>query len=350
MLAMGVPEKIHVFATDECNLKCAYCFREKYGVVDEKNLLKIAEILAGSNVRHVVIGGGEPLLVKNLEDVLKILKREDIFVELHTNCTLLNHKKLEGLQGLVDRIGIPIDTLDEKVQYMLRGYDHYVKLVKNVAKDAQKLGFEIVFHTVAFDPTEQKIPQLYYNFIAHQDFDCWKIYEYNEKLAMQSSEDSPSFKTTGDVLDYFMCEHELRTGGTDSNIAEFLLLEEKMRKYKDKKVELVGVLYADDYFFINSKGDARYYTWFAPRRMKFGNVLKDGFKTVIKNYEKMEKEFHDGGKPEEFFGTLQCMPLFARLWEGNYAQEELDEVDGRYWQKIEHLSDLWAKHVSRNGG
>ncbi|MCX6774825.1 MAG: radical SAM protein [DPANN group archaeon] len=342
---MGVPEKIHVFATDDCNLHCAYCFREKYsGAGDEKNLLKIAEILAESGVKTVVVGGGEPMLVKNLEDVFKILKKEDIFVELHTNCTLLNYKKLEGLQGLVDRIGIPIDTLDEKVQYQLRNYPGYVKLVKNVAKDAQKLGFEIVFHTVAFDPTEQKIPQLYQNFIRHQDFDCWKIYEYNEKMTMQSDENSPWFKTNQDVLD-FMCEYELRTGGTDSNVAEFLLLEEKMRKYEDKKVKLVGVLYADYYFFINSKGDAKYYTWFAPRRITVGNVLKDGFSAVIKNYKKVEKDFHDGGKPEEFFGTLQCMPLFARLWEGNYAQEELDEVDGRYWQKIEHLSDLWAKHV-----
>ncbi|MCX6774772.1 MAG: hypothetical protein NTY99_01635 [DPANN group archaeon] len=172
----------------------------------------------------------------------------------------------------------------------------------------------------------------------------------NDKLAMQSSEDMSRFKTTRDVLDYFMCEHDLRTGGTDGNIAEFLLLEEKMRKYKDKRVKLVGVLYADDYFFINSAGDAKYYTWFAPRRIKFGNVLKDGFKTVMKNYEKMEKEFRDGGKPEEFFGTLGCMPLFARYWEGNYASEELEEVDGRHAPKFYHLAKLWEKHVLRNGG
>lgn len=351
MLAMGAPDKIHVFATDECNLSCAYCFKETYDSSEtEKNLLKIAEILAANDVKRVVIGGGEPLLVKNLEEVLKILKNADISVDLHTNCVLLDYEKLIRLQGLVDKIGIPIDTLDEKVQYQLRNYTGYVKLVKNVAKDAQKLGFRIVFHTVAFDAAKQKIPQLYQNFIVNQDFSCWKIYEYNEKLAMQRSEDSPWFKTTRDVLDYFRCEHSLKTGGTDSNIAEFLLLEEKMRKYKDKKVKLVGVLYANDYFFINSKGDAKYYTWFAPQRIKFGNIFKDGFSNVIKNYKKTEKDFQDGGKPEEFFGTLQCMPLFARYWEGNYCEEEMEEVDGRHAPKFYHLAKLWEKHVLRNGG
>jgi len=346
---MSVPDKIHIFATKDCNLKCAYCFKEDYPEGKPENLLKIAEILAANDVKRVVIGGGEPTLVRNLEDVLKILKKEDLFVELHTNCTLLNHKKLEGLQGLVDRIGIPIDTLDEKVQYQLRNYPGYVKLVKNVAKDAQKLGFEIVFHTVAFKTPEQKIPQLYNNFIANQDFDCWKIYEYNQKLTMQRSEDSPWFRTNRDVFDYFMSENEASTGGTDSNLAEFLLLEEKMRKHKDKRIKLVGVLYANDYFFINSAGDAKYYTWFAPNRITFANLFKDKFPAVIKKFENMEKEFGEN-RSEDFFGTLQCMPLFAKYWEGNYLEEEMEAVDGRHAPKFYHLAKLWEKHVLRSGG
>ncbi|MCX6774771.1 MAG: radical SAM protein [DPANN group archaeon] len=82
---MSVPDRIHIFATMDCNLRCAYCFKEDYLEGKPENLIKIAEILAANGVKQVVIGGGEPTLVRNLEDVLRILKKEDIFVELHTN-------------------------------------------------------------------------------------------------------------------------------------------------------------------------------------------------------------------------------------------------------------------------
>lgn len=350
-LAMNkLPEAIHIFATPECNMTCTYCFREyNWNPKSSRNLIRIAEILAKNDVKHVVIGGGEPRLVKNLDDVLRTLKKGDIFTELHTNCTNLPTEtlKLYKKEGLVDMIGIPIDALDMRIQGELRPYLNYLPVIMMVARDCQDLEFKIVYHTVATDINVNEIPKLYAGFIKNTKFDQWKIYELNEELARHNilrQKDIWRYNKFMKLRGAF--NHE--KGCSDGLLAKFLLVEEHMKKYKDKRIKFVGLMdEKSSYLFINSAGDVSYYNKFSkerPDRLRIGNILAEGFPAIIRKFNEVEKKGYLGSD-EDFFGSLADLPIFARFYEGNYAVEEIEQIKPRYYKKVEHLAHLWEKRM-----
>ena len=350
-LAMNkLPEAIHIFATPECNMTCTYCFREyNWTPKSSRNLIRIAEILAENDVKHVVIGGGEPMLVKNLDDVLRTLKKGDIFTELHTNCTNLPTEKLKlyKKEGLVDMIGIPIDTLDKKVQRQLRDYPDYINLIKRVAKDCQDLEFKIVYHTVATDINMNEIPKLYAGFIKNTKFDQWKIYELNEELARHNilrKKDIRKYNKFMKLRGAF--NHE--KGCSDGLLAKFLLAEKQMQKYNDKRIKFVGLLDEKSaYLFINAAGDVSYYDRFSKvrsNRLRVGNILAEGFPKIIGKFNEIEKNGYSGSDVD-FFGSLADLPIFARFYEGNFTNEEVEQIRPKYIPKIKKLAHLWEKRM-----
>jgi 7-carboxy-7-deazaguanine synthase len=75
--------------TTGCNLRCSYC-DTKYAYVngDEKKLLSILKDLKKYNSKNVSITGGEPLLQKDLKDLLKILIQNKYNTTIETNGSL----------------------------------------------------------------------------------------------------------------------------------------------------------------------------------------------------------------------------------------------------------------------
>jgi len=59
---------------------------------------------------------------------------------------------------------------------------------------------------------------------------------------------------------------------------------------------------------------------------------------------------HDQGvlfDEEGFVEALNDMPVWARLWEGNYLDEEVEEIKPRYLPKAEHLAQLYKARLER---
>jgi len=343
-LALG--ELVHVFATDDCNCDCAFCFREFFSNNSESRLEEIAEILAKNKVKKVVIGGGEPTLVKNLDNVLGILKKSNITTELHTNGTKLNYKRLEHLKGLIDIFGIPIDTLDSRLQSELGRFGNHVEAIKRISGEAQKLGFKIGYHTVATYLNVDKLPELYSGFIKNTDFEYWNVYEFNFNLA-RLGVFADVYSQKEKVCRYREL-NELRgplnfeKGLSDGLLAKFLLLEEMLtKKFGDSRMEFVDVLSSRaPYFFVNASGDVEFYTWFSQKRTKLGNLLEDGFAKTVKKLRRANRQGPMFDQ-NEFVEATTDLPVFARLYEGNYSMEELDNIKPEYRQQVLHLAQLW---------
>jgi len=112
---------LRVSVTDRCNLRCVYCMPEE-GVppLTHDDILRFEEIErlvrvgAGMGIRHVRLTGGEPLVRRDIVDLVYSLASvpgiED--VSMTTNGTLLaqfaNDLKRAGLA----RVNISLDTLD----------------------------------------------------------------------------------------------------------------------------------------------------------------------------------------------------------------------------------------------
>ena len=123
---------LRISVTDRCNFRCSYCmpkevFDKDYPYLPHSDLLTFEEItrIAGQFVAHGVrkirLTGGEPLLRKNIEILvrqlaaLRTVDGEPLDITLTTNGSLLARKaaalKAAGLQ----RVTVSLDGLDDAV-------------------------------------------------------------------------------------------------------------------------------------------------------------------------------------------------------------------------------------------
>ncbi|HBH61227.1 MAG TPA: GTP 3',8-cyclase MoaA [Nitrospiraceae bacterium] len=114
---------LRVSITDKCNLKCVYCmpskgltyFKESEVLTDEE-IVRFVRIAHTHGLRKVRITGGEPLVRKNIIQLVASLKEIGIRdLSLTTNGILLSTLAGDLKQAGLDRVNISLDTMDAKV-------------------------------------------------------------------------------------------------------------------------------------------------------------------------------------------------------------------------------------------
>jgi len=132
------PNMVYWKVTSLCNLKCRHCYNAKtMKLVGRKDLnledmLKIADDIGDSIVPHVIITGGEPLIRKDIFQIISRLNKWGVHTTLTTNGTLINKKVIKKLiyAGLND-INISLDGRREFHDW-LRGKGVYNKALKSI--------------------------------------------------------------------------------------------------------------------------------------------------------------------------------------------------------------------------
>ena len=116
-----VARDIRISLTDRCNLRCDYCMpaeglpwqpREQHLTADE--IVRIAEVLIGLGIRTIRLTGGEPLLRRDLPEIVRRLHAIDGLEDLAltTNGVLLERQAaaLAAAGGL--RLNVSLDSAD----------------------------------------------------------------------------------------------------------------------------------------------------------------------------------------------------------------------------------------------
>lgn len=118
-----------------CNLRCKQCFakaiRDESTIVDKSVLYKAIEKISYKQNLSIRFGGGEPLLVPYLPELIKYCTNKKINVDITSNGLLLNDEILHRLilSGLRE-LTISIDGL-ESTNDLLRGKGSY-SIVNNI--------------------------------------------------------------------------------------------------------------------------------------------------------------------------------------------------------------------------
>lgn len=341
---MEIRKHLHWFLTSRCNSDCTYCFRPRFGANESKsNLMKIAGELVRNKVKRVTLTGGEPMLVQGIEDVLRFFSDSGVYVSLHTNGTLLDKRRIQAMKEIVGDIAIPIDSMDRQTQEMLRRED-VLPRVLNVARQISDEQIKLGIHTVFSSLNYQDLPGIY-RFLRHNGFDYWRIYEFNPDLVADQFDSITRFSETQELEGTGSPEK----GGTDSLFAEFLLADERFRRYKDKRVQFVSPNYqTSSYVFVDSNGDFSYCPWFSQKRTGVGNLFKQGFEKIEKKLDEIEKIGDDYA--EHYADALNNLPLFARVYDGAYWEEEFDALDNRSMGKLVRLAELYLDRIGVKPG
>jgi MoaA/NifB/PqqE/SkfB family radical SAM enzyme len=107
---------VRVLPTDECNLKCKYCWQRRE-TSDQMTLGEFGKYLAKAKQLKagiITFLGGEPMFWPHIYEAIKMCTEENILTDMTTNGTLLNRENIEklGRAGL-DYLNISVDGLFE---------------------------------------------------------------------------------------------------------------------------------------------------------------------------------------------------------------------------------------------
>ncbi len=127
--ALGRPiHDLRISITDRCNFRCVYCMpKEKFGrdykfltrgeLLSFEEIERVARLFADIGVRKLRITGGEPLLRRDVEELVTILARipgiDDL--SMTTNASLVTAERARSLRHAgLRRVNVSLDSLDDK--------------------------------------------------------------------------------------------------------------------------------------------------------------------------------------------------------------------------------------------
>ncbi|MEZ6038579.1 MAG: GTP 3',8-cyclase MoaA [Planctomycetota bacterium] len=161
---------LRLSVTDRCNLRCQYCMPEeeytwlpKADTLTFEETLRLVDVFVGLGVDRVRITGGEPLLRRELPELVRMLSRRDGIRDLAmtTNGVLLAEHAAALREAGLQRVTVSLDTLDPETFRMLARRDD-LRRVQEGLRAARAAGFrELKLDTVVIaDINEHELPRL----------------------------------------------------------------------------------------------------------------------------------------------------------------------------------------------
>ena len=146
---------LRISLTDRCNFRCSYCmpaevFGEHYKYLPRAEILtfeeieRLAAIFYGLGVLKLRLTGGEPLLRRDLPELVARLRRAapEADLTLTTNGYLLERSADELRAAGLDRVTISLDALDDETFARMNGRGFAVAPVLAGIEAAQRAGLE----------------------------------------------------------------------------------------------------------------------------------------------------------------------------------------------------------------
>ena len=158
---LGRPlETLRISITDRCNFRCVYCmpkevfgrdyaFLERTALLSFEEIARAARIFAQLGVKTVRITGGEPLVRRNVEQLIAQLKAIDgLELALTTNGALLPKLAQPLADAGLDRITVSLDSVDDATFRSLNDVDFSVERVLDGIDAAAVAGLPVKVNAV----------------------------------------------------------------------------------------------------------------------------------------------------------------------------------------------------------
>ena len=149
---------LRISVTDRCNLRCSYCmprsvFGEDHVFLPRDELLsfeeitRLAKVFVALGVRKIRLTGGEPLLRRNLEQLIAMLAKlrtplgKPVEVTLTTNGVLLARQAQSLKDAGLSRVTVSLDSLHDETFRRMSDATVPVGTVLDGIAAAQRAGF-----------------------------------------------------------------------------------------------------------------------------------------------------------------------------------------------------------------
>ncbi|HAX70300.1 MAG TPA: GTP 3',8-cyclase MoaA [Anaerolineales bacterium] len=132
---------LRVSVTDRCNFRCVYCMpKETFGsnfkflhheqILTYEEITRLARIFTSFGVKKIRLTGGEPLVRKDLPDLVRMLSGiPDLDLTMTTNGSLLPRFAQDLKDAGLNRVTVSLDSLDNNVFKAMNDVDFPVEKV-----------------------------------------------------------------------------------------------------------------------------------------------------------------------------------------------------------------------------
>ena len=148
---------LRISVTDRCNFRCVYCmpkevFDKDYAFLPHSALLsfeeitRVARLFVAHGVEKIRLTGGEPLLRKNLENLVAMLRAlktpdgHELDLTLTTNGSLLARKAQALKDAGLNRVTVSLDAMDDATFRRMNDVDFSVSDVLRGIDAAHQAG------------------------------------------------------------------------------------------------------------------------------------------------------------------------------------------------------------------
>ena len=154
---------LRISLTDKCNLRCVYCMpREGIAHVSREEILtfeeieRIVRLMAELGVRKIRLTGGEPLVRRDVVNLVKSLRKISGIQEIAmtTNGTLLSGSAHALREAGLSRVNISLDTLREDSFQKITGCGGVDRVLAGIDA-ALREGFPVKINCVPCAPLNE---------------------------------------------------------------------------------------------------------------------------------------------------------------------------------------------------
>lgn len=130
---------LRITITNRCNVNCLYCHHD--GMVKSKDemtpdeIYEICKIAKDLGVRRVRLSGGEPLIRKDIVEIIEKINTLNFNdISITTNGTLLADYAEELKEAGLDRVNVSLDTLNPETYKFITKKDYLKKAKEGILK------------------------------------------------------------------------------------------------------------------------------------------------------------------------------------------------------------------------
>lgn len=220
-------------------MRCKFCYAtfEDMHVaaqLPKEEAFEILRKLKAAGLQKITFAGGEPMLYRWIYEVIKYAKEIGLVTSIITNGSMITPKFLTDLKGVLDWVGVSIDSTNEltnaRIGRTYRGTLDYFELVSRI----KETGFKLKINTVVNKYNEQEDMS---KFIEWANPLRWKIFD-TLRVEGQNDRQFEEIRTTVNGFENFLARHKHPSMVPESNEAmtgSYLLIDPKGRLFENSQ-------------------------------------------------------------------------------------------------------------------
>ena len=141
--------------THKCTLKCSFCnvWMEKTPDLSKEDVFKVLDNLGNSSITVLSLEGGDPLMRKDLGEILEYAYKKPFYLFFTTNGHLLDKRPMEEYGKNIDYLHISIDEGHDNLEFFER--------LEEFQSYGPEICIQIVITKDTMDAIEEKVKRIY---------------------------------------------------------------------------------------------------------------------------------------------------------------------------------------------